>query len=103
MKELVSGELCYAGQNKVERIWLGQFKGVHVCVLEGSEDDFKSGRLFAIASWETCIPIPDEPVYEYQWMLNGDIVVDLTFYTEEEIYYAQDRYTKILATKRVRK
>jgi len=99
-KELKAGEYCLAGADEVKRIWLGCFNGMHLCVDDG--DNFKEGRPFLAFSYEKCIPIPDVPTYEYQWMLNGDIVVDLTFYTEEEIYYAQDRYIKILATKRVR-
>ena len=103
MSELKSGELCYAGQGKVKRIWLGVLNGKHFCVDKDWEEAFSRGADYMAQTWSICIPIPEEPEYEYQWMICGELVVDLAFYTEVEMYYAQDRYTKIERTKRLRK
>ena len=73
MKELVSGELCYAGKYGDKRIWLGCFNGQHLCVRMGQEQLFIMGYQFSADSWSICTPIKEEQEYEYQWLVNGEV------------------------------
>ena len=64
IKELIAGEYCLAGNDKLKRIWLGKFNGLHLCVANSDEGYFNAGLGYNTYIWKTCIPIQDEPVYE---------------------------------------
>ena len=103
MKELKAGEYCLAGNNKAKRIYLGKLNDKHFCVSHNWEEAFNNERDYTADTWSICIPIPDVPTYEYQWMSDNE-VRNLTFYTEEDVARASHLcWTKIPETKRIRK
>lgn len=100
MKELIAGEYCLAGHNKVKRIYLGDINGKYLCVQQRWEEEFNMEADFMSEMYDICIPIP-EIIYEWQWMLENE-VRNLAFRTESEMVFL-NHWTRLEATKRERK
>jgi hypothetical protein len=101
--ELVVGDYCYVSDSifdeKVQRIYLGYFNGMHLTVSGDTTTSFENGEEFDTNLW--CYAEPKEPIYEWQWMYNK-VVYDVGFYTDEEASKWSIQATKIEETKRIR-
>jgi hypothetical protein len=86
MKELKTGDWCYAGrlEYKERRIYIDTFGLKHICVYSGYEQKYLNGELYDIHAWEEVHPIEDEPEFTYpMWFkdIKSELVVrfdDLT-------------------------
>jgi hypothetical protein len=68
--ELVVGDYCYVSDSifdeKVQRIYLGYFNGMHLTVSGDTTTSFENGEEFDTNLW--CYAEPQEPIYEWQWI-----------------------------------
>ena len=97
MNKLKVGSFALMGKDKEKRIYLGEFNGRHLAVIDGHEELFKKGEGFYTACWDSAEPLHEEPKLYYKFKRKGNrrLAVTASYYP---LGWGHDFWEPIMST-----